>query len=117
MDVARFYSCKPNTNVSVLAFTKASEKHFASIERETNMPLTANAALSKDKSTGKGVTLQHRHFAFIAATLKASKRAPDAMDEYLLGWGDIVKTFASECQATNPNFDWNRFMRACDADI
>lgn len=70
------------------------------------MPLTVNAALSKDKHSGKGVSLQHRHFAFIAGVIAD------------IGADDIRATtairFAGECQATNSNFDWERFMRACN---
>jgi len=64
--------------------------------------LTTESALRKDRTT-KG-TLEHRHFAFIAATIaKLPKKERMAMASH----------FADECQHTNPRFDRRRFMVAC----
>ena len=71
------------------------------------MALTTQAAMQKDKTTGKSVELQHRHFAFIAAVIA---RMPGSQERY-----EAAYTFALACRNTNPNFDHDRFMRACGA--
>jgi len=71
----------------------------------------------KDIRTAQnGVSLEHRHFAFIAAALRASK--PLAMDSEEAGdagavWLNVVERFANECRATNPKFNRARFLAAC----
>lgn len=70
------------------------------------MPLSASAALSKDKWSGKCTVLfQHRHFAFIAATIKQTHDDFRRMH--------MAYAFANELEKTNPNFDRDRFLRAC----
>jgi len=70
------------------------------------MPLTVESAARKDRTSGNGsVRLEHRHFAFIAATIASMP-------------GDIERRiaaihFAHECAATNPKFDRARFLAAC----
>jgi hypothetical protein len=60
----------------------------------------------KDISTAaKGVDLQHRHFAFIAATIKSMDGSHDYRRE-------IARDFANACAATNPRFDRGRFLAA-----
>lgn len=77
--------------------------------------LTQESALRKDKRTAQhGPALEHRHFAFIAATLKASKPAPTDKWE-IEQWGWYVRHFADACAATNPRFDRARFLKACGA--
>lgn len=75
------------------------------------MPLTANAALAKDRTNARGTTMEHRHFATIAAIIAG---LPDGGDDYA---GDIrgetAAHFAAELAATNPRFDRARFLRAC----
>jgi hypothetical protein len=69
----------------------------------------------KDISTAqRGVELQHRHFAFIAATLKATKPPASWDANKLAHWASMVLTFAKECRSTNPRFDCDRFLAACD---
>ena len=64
-------------------------------------------SIRKDVRTAKkGVELQHRHFAFIAATI-ASMHGCNA---YRM---TIAEDFAKACAATNPRFDRNRFLAAC----
>ena len=68
----------------------------------------------KDISTArKGVDLQHRHFAFIAATLKSLQPDSDTLIERRAEWRLIVDRFADECRETNPRFDYQRFLSAC----
>lgn len=67
------------------------------------MPLTAESALRKDRTTQ--ATLEHRHFAFIASVL--------AECEDLANWGVFCRRFADACARTNPRFDRARFLRAC----
>ena len=69
------------------------------------MPLTTRAAMRKD--SGAGVQLQHRHFAFIAAVIA---RMGDSQARY-----EAAYHFAIACRSTNPAFDHDRFMRACNA--
>lgn len=63
---------------------------------------------AKDKRTAaNGVTLQHRHFAFIAATiatLPANTREIAAV------------AFADACKRTNARFKRERFLAACAAE-
>lgn len=79
------------------------------------MPLTAESAARKDKTQGAGATLEHRHFAFIAATLAITK-PPHAVlgkrDKYVEQWEDSVLIFAGACERTNPKFDRKRFLIA-----
>jgi hypothetical protein len=71
------------------------------------MPLNTQAAMRKDKATAYGVELQHRHFAFIAATIAD---IADANQRY-----ETAYHFAIACRSTNKAFDHDRFMRACNA--
>lgn len=83
------------------------------------MPLTTESAARKDKTQGAGATLEHRHFAFIAATLASVKPANGIYEGsvfYHEQWNDLVKAFGESCRATNPKFDRNRFYAACGAD-
>jgi hypothetical protein len=83
------------------------------------MPLTADSAARKDQTSAAGATLQHRHFAFIAATLLSVKPAPgnypNAQD-FRDQWNDTVKAFGEACAVTNSKFDRSRFYAACGAD-
>jgi len=75
------------------------------------MALSTVAAYDKDRWTGKShIILQHKHFAFIAEVIRANGFSEDERKR-------IAETFANELQATNPNFDWDRFMRAAGAQI
>ncbi len=71
------------------------------------MPLSTQAAMQKDKTTGKSVELQHRHFAFIAAVIAD---IPDGQQRY-----EMAYHFGLACRKTNANFDHDRFMLACKA--
>ena len=71
------------------------------------MALTTQAAMQKDETTGKSVELQHRHFAFIAATIAD---IPDAGQRY-----EMAYRFALACRGTNAAFNHDRFMIACGA--
>jgi hypothetical protein len=70
------------------------------------MPLTAHSALSKDRSNAKAVNvMQHRHFAVIAGII--AKIHPRMRSE-------IAWHFAGELRSTNPRFDQDRFLAACN---
>lgn len=56
------------------------------------------------RTAQKGVELQHRHFAFIAATIAAMPR--NARES-------VAETFADACARTNANFNRSRFIAAC----
>lgn len=71
------------------------------------MPLTRESALRKDRTTagnGNYGTLEHRHFATIAAILRDT--GADS---------DTCEVWADRLQYTNPRFDRGRFLRACQA--
>lgn len=66
--------------------------------------LTEQSALRKDKNTGIS-TMEHRHFATIAAILKGKND--------LANYGPFCRHFARELANTNPRFDRKRFLAAC----
>lgn len=76
------------------------------------MPLTAESALRKDRTTQ--ATLEHRHFAFIAATIKAM---PDHAATLRTQKRSVALAFATACAGTNPRFDRARFLRACGEEV
>lgn len=72
------------------------------------MALTQKSANRKDISTAnKGVEMQHRHYAAIAAIIRDIEA--DVMR------GVIADHFADGLRATNPKFDRARFIAACQA--
>lgn len=70
------------------------------------MVLTTEAALRKDK-TNAHATLEHRHFATIAAIIA---------DMPLAFSGVVALHFADALRHTNPKFDRARFLRACGVE-
>lgn len=72
------------------------------------MPLTTESAARKDNTTGANAELQHRHFAFIATTIKALKPDMNATQ-----WRIMQENFENACACTNPRFDRRRFLAAC----
>lgn len=63
----------------------------------------------KDINTArKGVSLEHRHFAFIAATIA------DTDDQAFRA--AMALRFAKVLPSTNPKFDRDRFIAACKLD-
>jgi hypothetical protein len=72
--------------------------------------LTQSAAHGKDR--GKLGDMQHRHFATVATIISALDcTGYDAEPEALRA--DIAKQFALRLADTNPRFDRERFLRAC----
>lgn len=72
------------------------------------MALTVQSATTKDRRTAKEMPIfQHRHFAYIAATLAEIK---DANQRY-----ETAYHFALALRKTNKHFDHERFMRAANA--
>lgn len=69
------------------------------------MPLTQESAARKDRTTGQGAELQHRHFAFIAAVFAESHDLANA--------GVMARRFAQACASSNLRFDRRRFLAAC----
>jgi hypothetical protein len=73
-----------------------------------NMSLTQQSAFRKDLNTARhGVELQHRHFSFIAAVIK-DMRLPEPAR------GVVALEFAAACAGSNPRFDRQRFLSACN---
>ena len=68
--------------------------------------LTRESAARKDSTTAASAELQHRHFAFIAATING---IGFSREEKRI----IAERFAEACARTNPRFDHARFMAAC----
>ena len=60
-------------------------------------------------TAANGVTLEHRHFAFIAATIRTMP------DDGYPSREDVARLFADACKETNPRFQRARFLAACDA--
>jgi hypothetical protein len=74
------------------------------------MSLKTASANRKDPNTAQnGVELQHRHFAFIAATI-AAMAGSDTYRE------TIAKDFADACAETNDKFNRVRFLAACRSE-
>ena len=68
------------------------------------------AANRKDVATAaRGVTLEHRHFAVIAATI--ARMPSDGFDATTTL--HVAQHFAFHCADTNPRFDRARFLAAC----
>ncbi len=76
--------------------------------------LTTQSALRKDQSSATSATLEHRHFSFIAATIKAM---PDHAPSLRSSKRSVALSFADACAGTNPRFDRARFLRACGAEV
>ena len=72
--------------------------------------LNPDAAARKDANTGQSTVLQHRHFAFIAAVIKAM---PDHAATLRTQKRSCALAFADACASSNPRFDRHRFMAAC----
>lgn len=72
------------------------------------MPLTSEAALRKDRTTGLS-PMQHRHFATIATIIAEGSSCPIERES-------VAYMFADRLSETNPNFDRDRFMRACGGE-
>lgn len=66
----------------------------------------------KDISTAlKHVEMQHRHFAIIAAAMRDSK---PTQPNHLAQWHSTVNSFIVICRSSNPRFDQQRFLAACN---
>lgn len=72
--------------------------------------LTQQSAHRKDTNAPLSAELQHRHFAFIAAVIKAM---PDHTAALKTHKDSVAVAFADACAGTNPRFDRRRFMLAC----
>lgn len=71
------------------------------------MSLTIESATRKDRASGTNTVLQHRHFAFIAATIE------DMPEKYR--W-ITATSFADALASSNPRFDRRRFLTACGVE-
>lgn len=72
--------------------------------------LTTESAARKDRTSGQGAELQHRHFAFIAATIASM---PDHAATLRAQKRSTAHAFADACARSNPRFDRARFLAAC----
>lgn len=66
--------------------------------------------------TERKVSLEHRHFAFIAAVLKDSKPEAHWDANKRAQWQVTVHRFIARCKSTNPKFNADRFLAACGFD-
>lgn len=71
------------------------------------MALTAQSALRKDRTNAFASSMEHRHFATIAAIIA------ELRDEDRQAMADF---FAERLCNTNPRFDRKRFLAACNAE-
>jgi hypothetical protein len=71
----------------------------------------AMKAHGKDiRTAASGVTLEHRHFAFIAGVIAAM---PDHAASLRAHKRSTALAFADACGGTNPRFNRERFLAAC----
>lgn len=70
------------------------------------MALTQKSAHRKDLTSGTNAVLEHRHFAFIAATISGIMNDAERLKTALL--------FADTCGHSNARFDRKRFLKACN---
>lgn len=63
----------------------------------------------------KHVTLEHRHFCFIAAVLAEMKPEP-LFPNAKAQWDSTVNAFVAACKRSNGRFDADRFIEACNHD-
>ncbi len=73
--------------------------------------LSSEAALRKDR-TNANSDMQHRHFATVAAIIKA---LPSNADTHMSKEDAerVAEHFANYLRSTNPRFDRARFLAAC----
>lgn len=72
------------------------------------------------KTAARGVTMEHLHFAVIAATLREVKPSAGHYDGSIAAreqWVDTVKHFAETCAVSNPKFDRERFLAAAGWEV
>lgn len=74
------------------------------------MALKPAAALRKDQ-TNAGSSMEHRHFATVAAIIKGMRRVGDSTSNF--DADHVAHHFADELAPTNPRFDRARFLKAC----
>jgi hypothetical protein len=60
------------------------------------------------------MTLQRRHFQFIADTLRSEKPGRNWDANKRAQWELMVRAFAKACARTNSNFKPDKFLAACD---
>lgn len=75
------------------------------------MALTTEAALRKDRTSAKS-TMEHRHFATVAAVIRRATFHGFNQEEQRR----MADQFAHELAGTNPKFDRARFLRACGVE-
>ena len=73
--------------------------------------LTQESALRKDRTMPTGGKLEHRHFAFIASVIA---KMPIHAASLRAQKHSVALSFADACATTNPRFDRERFLRACN---
>lgn len=76
------------------------------------MPLSASAALSKDRRTGS-TPMQHRHFTTIAKIIRDMDKVHNGEHGFVDIREDVAEEFANALARTNPRFDRERFLSAC----
>jgi hypothetical protein len=72
--------------------------------------LSFKAKVAKDKRTPATTTMQHRHFVMIASIIAG---LPDHAPSLRAAKASTANQFAAQLAATNPAFDRDRFMQAC----
>jgi prephenate dehydrogenase len=79
------------------------------------MALTTESALRKDKTNAFASTMEHRHFATIAAIL-AELKPSQRLSLSATSWRYVCNLFADRLAGTNPRFDRQRFLKACGVE-
>lgn len=62
---------------------------------------------------GLQMTMQRRHFQFIADALRETRPDDDSHSSVMLQWDQTVRTMAIKLERTNAQFNSSRFIEAC----
>lgn len=65
--------------------------------------------------TDPSIRFQRRHFEFIARTLRDAVDAHEC-DSLTITREGLAREFARDLRATNPQFNADRFLRACGVE-
>jgi hypothetical protein len=81
----------------------------------TSLIIMGDAIDAKDLRTAeRNPSLQHRHFAVIAAALRESKPMSHWDANKHAQWQSTVNSFIAACRRSNPRFDYSRCLDACN---
>ncbi len=77
------------------------------------MTLKPEAAARKDRTQPTDANFQHRHFAEIARIIRNLDSVHNGEQGFIDIRSDVANHFARELAGSNPRFDRDRFLTAC----